>query len=64
MARRIRIAVRTQFFLILKNYMDSDRAHASRQRRELIELKLTDAYHQAQGAESGHDLKKAGVPGR
>jgi hypothetical protein len=39
--------------------MGTDRADASRQRRQVIEWKLTDAYHQAHGAQSGADLRKA-----
>lgn len=39
--------------------MGIEGVHASSQRRHLIELKLTDAYHQAHGADSGDDLRKA-----
>lgn len=39
--------------------MFSDQAEASRQRREIITYKLDGAYHQAHGAESGLDLRKA-----
>ncbi|MCC6366825.1 MAG: hypothetical protein IT165_25165 [Bryobacterales bacterium] len=37
----------------------NDRADLSRQRRELVQSKLDDTYHQAHGAESGQDLRKA-----
>jgi hypothetical protein len=39
--------------------MSSDRTDASRQRRQVIHWKLNDAYHQASGAQSGGELRKA-----